>query len=452
MFRENGGFDVVIGNPPYVQLQKKQKISANLQQSYRLENYHTFEKTGDIYALFYEMGLNLTKPETGLLSLITSNKWMRTNYGASLRGFFSWYQGRELIDFAGKSVFENATVDTNILTIQHRRSEQAFSACQIKDDYQSLRQYVHNNQGSFAPSRDKSWFIGSAKAMALKAKIEQLGTPLKDCDVKMNSGIKTGFNQAFIIDQQKYDALIAADPKSAEIIKPMLRGRDIQRYASTWNGEYLICSHNGYESIPPINIEKFPAVKKHLDQVEQDRADGKFGEKAKKAKGLYKREDQGATPYNLRDCAYYKDFEKEILAWPDIAKRGQFSLIPSGMYLEATVFIMTCEHPQAMTALLNSSLIHWYFNTICAGLGDEGHRWKKVYVEKIPMIPLQDASVAMLTSKVDAILSLAKCENYNPKNPPKQQLSLEAEIDELIFDLYQLTNEERELIRPSVRI
>ncbi len=454
VFRENSGFDVVIGNPPYVQLQTKEKISAEIQKAYQDENYHTFEKTGDIYALFYELGLNLSKPETGLLSLITSNKWMRAKYGASLRQFLSWHQGVECIDFGGYQVFDNATVDTNILTIQHRSSSgQGFSACKIGEDYSrnaSLRQYIQSNTGKLTPAGDEGWCLGSAAEMALKAKIEQLGTPLKDWDVNINRGILTGFNEAFIIDKEKRDELVAADPKSAEIIKPILRGRDVQRYSSPWKGKYLIAT------LPALNLDinDYPAIKRYLQS---------FGRKLHQTGEVIGSSDKG-TPIKSRKAtsnkwfetqdqiAYYKDFEKEKLAWMEITNRSRCSLIPSGMYCEATAFIMTCEQPKAMTALLNSSLINWYFDKICPGLGNTAHRWKKVYVEKIPMIDLQDASVQRLTSKVDAILSQANHENYDPANPPKQQLNLEAEIDDLVFDLYQLTHEERQLIRRSVQI
>ncbi|MFC4993551.1 Eco57I restriction-modification methylase domain-containing protein [Rubritalea tangerina] len=457
VFQSKGGFDVVIGNPPYVQLQNKEKIPADLQESYERENYETFEKTGDIYALFYEMGLNLSKPETGLLSLITSNSWMCTKYGASLREFFSWYQGIELIDFSGNHVFDNATVDTNIFTLKNSSYQSSYIACNIKDpcpETDFLREYLKIHSGRFKPIKDNSWFIGSAVQMALKEKIERLGTSLKELNVKINFGIKTAFNEGFIINQEVYDKLIKATPCNAEIIKPVLRGRDIQRYSPIWAEKYIIFSHNGYKNskgsrIQPVDISKYPDIKKHLDRIEEDRKNGKLGQKAKNAKGLFKRGDQGVTPYNLRNCAYASDFENKKISWIELADKGRFSLVSEDMYCEATTFIMTCEHPKAMTALLNSKLINWYFDKICAESGVGTNRWKKVYVEKIPIVQLNDTSVSGLASKVNEILSLAACEGYDPASPSEKQLSLEAEIDELVFDLYELTDEERELVRHS---
>lgn len=451
VFQAKGGFDVVIGNPPYIQLQNKEKIPANLQKSYQLEDFETFEKTGDIYALFYEMGLNLSNPETGLLSLITSNSWMCTKYGASLREIFSWYQGIELIDFSGNHVFDNATVDTNIFTLKNSSYQSPYIACNVKEpcpETDFLREYLKIHSGSFRPIKDNSWFIGSAVQMALKEKIECLGTPLNKLNAKINFGIKTGFNDAFIIDQNKRDELVRNDPKSADIIKPTIRGRNIQRYSSRWNGEYLIAT------FPALNldIDDYPAVKSYLES---------YGRKLYQTGEVIGYNDNG-KPIKSRKAtsnkwfetqdqiAYHRDFEKEKLSWIELADEGRFSIVSEGMYCEATTFIMTCEHPKAMTALLNSKLINWYFDKICAESGVGTNRWKKVYVEKIPIVQLNSNSVSGLASKVDEILSLAACEDHDPASPSEKQLSLEAEIDELVFDLYELTDEERQLVRDTV--
>ena len=451
VFQEKGGFDVVIGNPPYIQLQNKKKIPAELQKSYQLEEFETFEKTGDIYVLFYELGLKLSKPESGLLSLITSNSWMCTKYGASLREFFSWYQGVELIDFSGNHVFDNATVDTNILTLKNSNFCSPYVACNVKVNCSAtelLRKHIKASSGKFRPNKDNSWFIGSSVEMALKEKIERSGTPLKQSNAKINFGIKTGFNDAFIIDQIKRDELVNADPKSADIIKPTIRGRSIQRYSSRWNGEYLIATFPAMN----LDINDYPAVKSYLES---------YGRKLYQTGEIIGHNDEG-NPIKSRKAtsnkwfetqdqiAYYQDFEKEKISWIELADKGRFSLIPKGMYCEATTFIMTCDQPKTMTALLNSSLINWYFDKICAESGVGTNRWKKVYIEKIPIVQLNEVSANRLASKVDEILSLANSEDYEPARPPKEQLSLEAEIDELVFDLYELTEAERQLVRDAV--
>ena len=451
VFREKKGFDVVIGNPPYVQLQNKEKIPAELQKSYQRENYETFEKTGDIYSLFYAMGLNLSKPQTGLLSLITSNKWMRANYGASLRQFFDRNQGIELIDFGGLQIFDNATVDTNILTIQHRGREQPFSACQIREDYRlddNLRSYVQRNKATFSPQGAESWFIGSAAEMALKAKIEGMGTPLKEWDVKINYGIKTGFNEVFIIDQEKYDELVAADPKSAEIIKPVLRGRDIQRYSSQWAGKYLIATFPALN----LNIDEYPAVKKYLES---------FGRKLHQTgeiigyddnrKPIKSRKATSNKWFETQDqIAYYEDFEKEKISWIELTDSGRFSLIQGGIFSLDTTFILSCNAPTFFCSILNSKLIDWYFDKICNESGVGTNRWKKIYIEKIPIVKLEENTAEKLKSFVEKIRSFSDIEDYNPKNPPAEQLAIEQEIDELVFDLYELTEDERQLVRDAV--
>ena len=209
----------------------------------------------------------------------------------------------------------------------------------------------------------------------IKAKIEAIGTPLKEWDISINYGIKTGFNDAFIINGEKRAELIAQDPKSVEIIRPILRGRDIKRYGYDFADLYLINTHNGVKEkgIKRIHIEDYPAVKAHLDLYYPQ---------------LEKRADQGDTPYNLRNCAYIEDFFKEKLLYSEIVKEPQFFLDKNGQFFaEATIFIMTGENLEYLYHLLHSKTIAYFFKTFYAGggLGGDGYRYKKVFLEKLPI-------------------------------------------------------------------
>ncbi|MEN9596561.1 MAG: hypothetical protein RL236_995, partial [Pseudomonadota bacterium] len=293
----SGGFDIVIGNPPYIQIQKFSGQA--IQTQWQNQHFETFQKTGDIYALFIEKGVSLLK-QNGLLAFITSNKWMRAGYGKSLRNFLATKtQPLKLIDFGDSQLFESATTYTSILIAKNSGEEIMFNACAIQDDFsieKPLADYFAANSQIMPKMSEDVWVISSGIEQQIKAKIEAIGTPLKDWDVNINYGIKTGFNEAFIIDTETKERLCCEDPKSAEIIKPILRGRDIKSYVTEWAGLWLINSHNN----PPVKIDNYPAIKKHLD--------GYFSQ-------LEKRSDKGLTPYNLRQCAYLKEFEKEKISW-----------------------------------------------------------------------------------------------------------------------------------------
>ncbi|HMR81570.1 MAG TPA: Eco57I restriction-modification methylase domain-containing protein, partial [Niabella sp.] len=221
------GFDVIIGNPPYIQLQKMGKDADALQ----VIGYETFARTGDIYSLFYEKGQNLLK-EQGHLIFITSNKWMRAGYGESTRKFLAEKTNPILlVDFAGQKLFDTATVDTNILLFLKGKNEEKTQACTIKEGaLNNLSVFVRQHSSVSGFTHSGSWVILSELEMRIKKKIEQIGAPLKDWDIEINYGIKTGFNDAFIITGEKRKELIQQDPKSEEIIRPILRGRDIKRY------------------------------------------------------------------------------------------------------------------------------------------------------------------------------------------------------------------------------
>ncbi|MGJ1263097.1 Eco57I restriction-modification methylase domain-containing protein, partial [Sphingobacterium spiritivorum] len=325
MFGLEEGFDVVIGNPPYVQLQKE---SGKLAKLYQHCGYKTFAKTGDIYSLFYERGWQLLK-NNGFLCYITSNKWMRAGYGESTREFFATHTNPILlIDFAGQKIFESATVDTNILLFSKDKNRQQTRACVIKEKVlNNLSVYFRQNANYSEFRNAGSWVILTDIEKQIKEKIERLGTPLKEWDIRINYGIKTGFNEAFIIDGSKRKQLIDQDPKSEEIIRPILRGRDIKRYGYDFADLWLINTHNGVKEkdVKRIEIDDYPSIKKHLDQYYPQ---------------LEKRADKGDTLYNLRNCAYMEDFSKQKIMYSDIAERLSFCLVNDGSFCNNTVYFI----------------------------------------------------------------------------------------------------------------
>ena len=226
-------------------------------------------------------------------------------------------------------------------------------------------------------------------------------------------------NEAFIIDTATRDLLVAEDPKSAEILKPILRGRDIKRYGYEWAGLWIIAS--GFDIDVP---KKYPTVFKHLKQ---------FEEKAKK------RDDQGKNWWNLRSCAYYPEFEKEKVIWSDIATKPIFTLLPSGIFFNNTVYMIISESNKFLNGVLNSNIIKWYFPLISTDLGDKGQRFFKIFVENMPIpliTPSNKSIVAQIERIVEKILSVKK---QNPKADTSQS---EREIDRLVYKLYELTEEE----------
>ena len=326
MFGLEEGFDIVIGNPPYVQLQKE---SGRLAKLYQHCGYKTFAKTGDIYSLFYERGWQLLKNK-GFLCYITSNKWMRAGYGESTREFFTTNTNPVLlIDFAGQKIFESATVDTNILLFSKDKNRQQTRACVIKEKVlNNLSVYFRQNATVCNFSKSESWVVLSEIEQKIKAKIEAVGIPLKDWDINIYRGILTGYNEAFIIDGKKKEELIAEDPKSAEIIRPLLRGRDIKRYSHEFADLYLITTFPSLK----INIEQYPAVKKHLISFGYDRLKqtGDKGARKKTNNQWFETQDS---------ISYWEDFSKQKIVWKRVGSILRFSYDDTGiMALDSTCF------------------------------------------------------------------------------------------------------------------
>ena len=418
MFGVADGFDIVIGNPPYIQLQNN---GGELAQLYEGCGYSTFARTGDIYCLFYERGWQLLK-KNGHLCYITSNKWMRAGYGEKTREFFANKTNPMLlIDFAGVKIFESATVDTNILLFSKSNNQHetvcAVTNKQNKDSVKNLSDFVQQQSNICDFNSSDSWVILSPIEQSIKKKIEAVGTPLKDWDINIYRGVLTGCNEAFIIDSEKRDEILAncqtedERQRTDELIRPILRGRDIKRYGYVENGLYLINTHNGIRGhIPRINIEDYPAVKAHLNQ---------YWDK------ISIRADKGDTPYNLRNCAYLEDFSKQQIVWIELSDNPKFALAEKIMSVN-TVFFMTGEHILHLLGLLNSRLITWYFRH-CIGTtsGVGTNRWLKYTIEQIPMAPV--------SSKLEE-LSFLITKNYDEEK--------NLEIDLSVCRLYNLNEEE----------
>ena len=260
----------------------------------------------------------------------------------------------------------------------------------------------------------ESWVILSEIEQRIKTKIEAVGTPLKDWDINIYRGILTGYNEAFIIDKVKKEEILAncqtdeERQKTAEIIRPILRGRDIKRYGYEFADLYLINTHNGVKEkgIKRINIEDYPAVKAHLDLFYPQ---------------LEKRADQGDTPYNLRNCAYIEDFYKQKIAWNRIASEKQFSLIDADIFIQDSMHFFTGKHLNFLTAVLNSRLykilMHMIVGQAAGGNAGNSDNVKQLKV----VVPNQFLE--------DKIIQLLKEKKYK-------------EIDKLIYELYNLTEEE----------
>ncbi|EKE88918.1 eco57I restriction-modification methylase family protein [Helicobacter pylori R046Wa] len=439
------GFDCIIGNPPYIRQEHIKDLKPLLEKQYQ----DFYNSTADIYTYFFALAYHLLK-EKGFNAFITSNKYARAKYGAKLRELL--LKKTTLVSYMelnALKVFESAAVDTSIISFikQPPLKESDFKYYEsTPNDKNDLKSTPHLSMKQNALSTE-SFIFANVTLLDLRDKIEQNGTPLKDWDIQINYGIKTGANEAFIIPTEKRDEILNACKTQEErerterLIKPILRGKDIKRYFYEWAGEWLINTHNGYTSalkskIPPIDIAKYPATKAHLDSHYDT---------------IATRCDQGDTPYNLRNCAYLEDFEKEKIVYGEIVQEPRFYLDNGEcelgyFYAEATSFILTGEHLRYLLGMLHSKLITFAFKTFYAGggLGESGYRYKKAFIERLPIPQITEKNQELadkITDSAKQILVLKE-----KKDPKANTQKLEKEIDALVYQLYHLTDEEIKII------
>jgi len=384
---EKGGFDVIIGNPPYIQLQKMGKDADILQDA----GFKTFKRTGDIYTLFYEKGIDILK-DKGTLTYITSNTWMRTNFGEGLREFFVTKSNPEiLLNFEDTKIFPTATVEVNIMVTKKEKWNKNLQAVAIKGDYvpgNSINDYLNAKKIVLSDLDKEAWVIVDSQDFEIKNQINSKGTLLKEWDIEINYGFKTGFNEPFFIDEEKRIELIKIDESSKEIIKPLLRGREIKKYAYNFQNKYVIFSHNGTKTKARIDVpNSYKAIYQHLLKYKDKNSELVRPNSKGEIQTLVERADQGFHWTNLRDCAYADSFEKDKIIWLSITDKPAFAYDNKGMHVTAPAYILTSNCNKYLLTMLNSKVMEWYLDKVSSSTGQGTNQWSKMFVEQLP-IPL----------------------------------------------------------------
>jgi adenine-specific DNA-methyltransferase len=428
------GFDVVIGNPPYI---RQEAFSTD--KPYLQQHYQTAAGTADLFVYFVERGMNVLA-QNGQFIYILPNKWMRAGYGKNLRNWVGQFSIESIVDFGDLPVFEEATTYPCIWHMSKTaNAEPNFNATTIESlDFDvSLGAYVKQNQFEVNQSLlpENGWTLVNDKIQRLLEKLRTKGTPLGEyVNGKMYYGIKTGYNEAFVIDEATRNQLIEEDPKSAEIIKPFLDGKDIKKYAVPLVSKHLIFTRRG------IDITLYPAVQNFLNSFKE-----RLVTRPKDYKGNdWKGRKPGNYPwYEIQDTIeYHLEFEKRKIVWPETSLDNQFTLVQEGHYLNKTSFFMPIDEC-FLLGVLNSKLARFYFNSIVSKMRGGYFSMSKAYVETFRIVDPKVRVYNHIESKVDQILSLKK------DNPQANTLALEREIDLMVYELYGLSEEEIEIVENS---
>ena len=436
---QEGGFDIIIGNPPYVRQELIRSIRPTLRQLYS----DVYTGTADLYVYFYRRGIELLRSR-GIIAYISSNSFLRSGYGEGLRVFFmEQMRLRILLDFGGVSVF-GASVNTCILISENTISgEGTFLTATFRAEADIPRlsesfqeQLFQVNTQDLFPD---VWVLAPQDNISLLRRINGNAIPFNEAiDGRFYFGIKTGFNSAFIINSVDYGELIAEDPNSSELIKPLLRGRDLRKWNAVSGNEYLIVIPSSTNREWPwsqvgnlfeaerIFAETYPAIYQHLNRY-QDR--------------LIERQDQGEFYWELRSCTYYDEFEKPKIVYPDISPFMRACYDTTEAYCLQTTYIIPTED-LSLLAILNSRLVDWYTRHRFQSLNDPwvggGLRFIAQYMRNLPIAERNEQQKAELSALVERII----------EDPESNQVpDIEREIDDLVYKLYGLTDEEIELIK-----
>ncbi|EDP4576420.1 class I SAM-dependent DNA methyltransferase [Campylobacter jejuni] len=439
------GFDLIIGNPPYIRQEELKELKPHL-----AKNYKVYKGTSDIYTYFYELGFNVLKDRGGVLSYITSNKYTRAGYGEALREFLlKNVKFLEYTDLNGIKVFDSATVDTSILCFEKSKSkDNKFKYLALSNEILKTCAYnigLYKDFAEFSQNSlsKESFTFSDENTSALKAKIERIGTPLKEWyGLNINYGIKTGLNEAFIITTEKRNEILAnckdeaEKERTAKLIRKMLRGRDIKRYSYEWAGLWVIGTFPSLK----LDIEQYPALKQYLSQflprIEQS---GEKGCRKKTSNKWFETQD---------NIAYYEEFEKEKIVYPNMNKEFIAFFDNEFFLLNQKCFILSHQSNNKkellyLTALLNSNVNFYYFKQIGAKLGASGYEMSKIFVEKLPIPKINSKNQKIADELINLADEILKAKEQD-KNANTQEL--ENKINSIVYKFYNLTEEEIKII------
>ena len=444
--RENPGFDSVIGNPPYV----RQEMLGRL-KDYFQRHYKVYQGTADLYAYFIERGVSLLRAE-GIFGIIVANKWMRANYGLSLRRWLKTQRILEITDFNDLPVFRRATTYPCILRVQKGRASPALQADQVETlDFPSLDEYVAKSSFpvSIAALRDGGWFLADDRVQGLIEKVRSAGIPLGEyVRGKIYRGVLTGLNETFVIDAGTRERLIQEDPKSAELIKPFLMGRDIKRYQPPQSDRHLIFTRRG------VGIKDYPAVERYLSQFKPQLMpkppDWKGGDWKGRKPGSYQW-------YEIQDAVdYYREFEKPKIICPAIVQKASHAFDWNGFYSnQKTTIILTTE--LHLLGLLNSTLLDFFIHSLASTKAGGYFEYQPMYLQQLPIlrIDFQDPSakdhhdrmVSLVQHMLDLHKQLTAAKTDFERTALERQITAtDQQIDQIVYDLYDLTEEEIHLV------
>jgi type I restriction-modification system DNA methylase subunit len=449
-----GGFDAVIGNPPYV----RQETLGQEFKDYAKKKFEVYAGTADLYVYFFEKGHRLLRKE-GFFGIICANKFMRSNYGKNLRTFLSSKSKiNQIIDFGELPVFQNAaTFPAIFLTQNLSPKEQNFIYAPVKQlSFSSLEEEVKTigQLLNSASLKDNTWTLTNNSETGIIEKINSVGVLLgKYINQEIFWGLKTGLNKAFVIDEKTKNVLLAKDEKNSEIIKPFVIGDEIRKYRINSQGKFLILIPKGWTNKKSGDAknkwrwfqENYPSIVEHLTPFLED------GEK---------RGDKGDYWWELRACDYLSEFEKPKIIYPDIAKESRMTFDTSGIYVGNTGYIIP-KNDLYLLGILNSKLIFNYYKRISTVIGDADKggrlRWFRQDVFRIPIRSINfadpvdkarhDRMVALVTQMLDLNKRLQDAKLEHEKTLLSRQIeATDAAIDTLVYELYGLTEEEIKVV------
>jgi hypothetical protein len=439
------GFDIVIGNPPYISLQRMPDTKALASAK-----YDTYEKTGDLYSLFYERGIELLTPN-GFLCYITSNKWINANYGKSTRKYLlSKSNPITLIDFAKVKIFESATVFVNILLTQRHKNQNKLEACAIGGDHlpkQHLRDYFDQNKITLRDLDDNIWKVNNAIAQNINTYIEKVGTPLKDWnEIEFYAGIKTGSNKAFHITEEIKNELVEEDPNSLKAIKKLLRGKDIKRWGYTYANLYtlFIPWHFPLHNDPNITgsselaektfREQFPAIYDYLSLFKEELSARNQAETGIRYE-WYALQRFGAD--------FYEQYEQPKIVWMEISDRANYAYDENEMYITNSAYFLSGGNLKYILAILNSKVADFYLFQVTATIAGGRKRYTKQYVEQIPIPQISEDHQVPFVKIVDYLLELKR--HVDLKGQKVMINHFEQVLNAMVYELYfeELVKEKR---------